>query len=182
MARQTIEGCEPCTQLGPADRVHPAMSEEPAVPEHLVDSAKAIFSKRRSRRTRKALPAAPASLVFVNNNAVAAGSRSLLDASVQAVYHSGDYAVDLQIEPETEANEMALIGQVVRRNEPSEPLAGIPVLVKAGNKEVAESQSNRFGEFCLVVRTQRDLTLCLDIEEAGNRVEIPLTQFMTGRQ
>jgi len=123
-----------------------------------------------------------AKLVFRNSSGAAAGSRSLLDATVQAVYHAGDYAIDLQIEPETELNEMALVGQVVRRSEPSEPLSGVPITLVARNKELAESQSNRFGEFCFVVRTERGLTLCLDLEDDGSRVAIPLTQIMAGRQ
>lgn len=183
MANHLTEGCDRCTHLfALVSRIHQASAEEPVVPEHLVDSAKAVFSSRISTSRVKSLSPLPVHLVYTNAMGAIAGSRSALDASVQAVYHAGDYAIDLQIEPETETNEMALVGQVVKRSASDEPLSGVPVLLTVRNRQVAESHSNRFGEFCLVVRAQRGLTLCLEIEDAGNRVEIPLTQILAGRQ
>lgn len=120
--------------------------------------------------------------MYTSGAGAVAGTRSALDATVQAVYHAGDYTIDLQIEPGTETSEMALVGQVVNRAESSEPLTGVPVLLTVRNKQVAESQSNRFGEFCLVTREQRGMKLCLEIRNIGKRIEIPLRELMAGRQ
>jgi hypothetical protein len=101
---------------------------------------------------------------------------------VQAVYHAGDYAIEVQIEREPESAEMAVVGQVVNRDSSGVVLADVPVLLMARSKVVARTQSNRFGEFCLVCRVQQGLKLCMQIEEIGKRVEIPLTRIMEGLQ
>jgi hypothetical protein len=163
----------------------PQTGEEHPVPEHLVHSAKAMFRERKSataKSLRGTMPVLPVQLVYTSMDCAMAGTRSALETTVQAVYRAGDYAIDLQIEPEAEENNMVILGQVVNRATPSEPMSGVPVILTARNKEISESRSNRFGEFCLLFRRQRDLKLCLEIDAAGNRVEIPLKPIMAGPQ
>jgi hypothetical protein len=88
----------------------------------------------------------------------------------------------LQLEREPESTGLALVGQIVDRACSGAPLPNLPVLLMAGKKLIAQSQSNRFGEFCLVSRVQRGLRLCLPIETAGRQLEIPLTRIVASCQ
>jgi hypothetical protein len=111
---------------------------------------------------------------------VSQGARSDTQSLVQAVCQAGDYTIDLQIEPEFEAGEMTLVGQIVSRATADEPLAGAPVRLMVRKKVVALAQTNRFGEFCLVSRLQSGLRLSVDIEVVDLRVGIPLGKLMAG--
>jgi len=186
MGRHLSEGCEPCTQLlSLVSRINEVSAEEPVVPEHLVDCAKAVFQQRQSARqsmawTHRSL--LPVHLVYTRTAQPVAGSRSSLDAVVQAIFHAGDYAIDLQIEPEIESSQMAVVGQVLNRTAAQDPVAEAPVLLMVHDKQVARSESNRFGEFCLVSGDTRDLKLYLYIETVDKWVEIPLADFVVGRE
>jgi len=166
-------------------RIHQECTEDPAVPENLVKAAKSVFPTRRAEAASPewlSLPLLAARLVFDNMAGLAqAGARAASEHMVQAVYHAGDYAIEVQIEREPESAEMAVVGQVVNRDSSGVVLADVPVLLMARSKVVARTQSNRFGEFCLVCRVQ-GLKLCMQIEEIGKRVEIPLTRIMEGLQ
>jgi hypothetical protein len=145
--------------------VYPARRAESAAPDWL------------------SLPVLAARLVFDSTAGLAqVGARAISEHMVQTVHHAGDYAIELQIEREPESSEMAVVGQVVHRGSSGVVPADVPVLLMARGKVVARTQSNRFGEFCLVARAQQGLRVCMRIEELGMRVEIPLTRIMEGRQ
>lgn len=178
------EGCSQCAELAAMlGRVYQLAAQEPSVPDNLVRRAEAVFP---------APPVAPAAdwilfprlaarLVYTSlNEPVIEGARSSRETLVQAVYHSGDYAIDLQIEPEADSTAMALVGQVVNRKASAEPLAGVPVRLMGRKKLLATAQSNRFGEFCLVSKFRSGLRLCMPIEALGRRVEIPLDGILAG--
>ncbi len=185
MACHLADGCEPCSRLvALLSRIHRAGAAEVTVPEHLVRSAKQIFPARRPTADLcdpDLLPRLAARLVFSNQRDPAPeGARSTADNLVQVMYHAGDFAVELQLEPEPESHEMSLVGQVVNRASASEPVAGIPVRLMARNRVLAATQSNRFGEFCLVAKFQNGLKLCMPMTSVGRRVEIPLDRFVAG--
>ena len=108
------------------------------------------------------------------------GPRSEAETVVQVVCHAGDYCIDLQIEPEFETAAMAVVGQVVRRTAPGEPLAGAAVRLMARKKPLVVAQTNSCGEFCLVAGMQRGLKLYIEIERDGMRVGIPLDKLTNG--
>jgi hypothetical protein len=186
MARHLESGCESCARLvALIGRVLAERAAEPMVPEDLVRRAKAVFPERQSAAHApdwNRLPRLLAQLVFTSlEQALPEGTRTGPESAVQAMFHAADYAIDLHVEREPESDEMALVGQVVSRAG-GEPLGGVPVLLVARNKPVVRSQSNRFGEFCLVSRVQQGLKLCVLIEALGKRVEIPLTRIMAGHE
>ena len=69
---------------------------------------------------------------------------------------------------------------VANRAQSDCPLSGIPVLLMARTKLIARAESNRFGEFCLVGRALRGLTLRIPLESAGRQVAIPLSRKIEG--
>lgn len=179
------EGCARCRDLvAMLHRVRQVGAQEPNVPEHLVESAKAVFPPQPPvvpSMDWVALPRLAVQLVFSSLNEPAPeGARSSTQSLVQVVYHTGDYAIDLQIEPEADSTAVALVGQVVHRKAPGQPLAGVPVSLMVRNKTIAVAQSNRFGEFCLMSKFQNGLKLCMPIEAVGRRVEIPLDRLLAG--
>lgn len=183
MERHLAEGCEPCAQLAAlVSRIHRTGAGEVTVPSHLVHSAKAVFPALNAPGGSPVwtlLPRLAATLVFSSLNDVESeGARSAAGTLVQAVYHAGDYAINLQIEPEPESRDMALVGQVIRRTAEGEPVADIPVHLMVREKLLAAAQSNRFGEFCLVSKFQNGLKLSMPLEDAGRRVEIPLDKMI----
>jgi len=165
-------------------RVHQLAAEETGVPQHLVRSANAVFRPPLPNLPSMDwtfLPRLAAHLVYSSlNDPATEGARSSTDALVQVVYHTGDYAIDLQIEPEADSRAMALVGQVVNRKSPGQPLAGVPVCLMARKKLLVTAQSNRFGEFCLMSEFQNGLKLCMPIEALGRQVEIPLDKLLAG--
>jgi hypothetical protein len=118
-------------------------------------------------------------LVYSNLDSLPAGGpRSDAGSLVQAVWNSGDYSLELQIEPEFETAEMALVGQVSNRTAPGQALAGAPVRLMASDKQLAGTETNFRGEFCLVSKLRKGLKLCIDIAPADLRVGIPLDKLI----
>ena len=184
MERHLASGCEACAGVvALIGKIRQEAAREPAVPEHLVQAAKRIFPERFAARAADwlSLPRLAARLIFNSmTDPAIEGARTASEAVVQAVYHAGDYAIEFQIECEPESTRLAVVGQVVNRAAGDEPLAGVPVLLTAGRKQVAAGHSNRFGEFCLVDRVHPGLKLCMPLESIEKRIEIPLTKFMAG--
>ncbi len=114
------------------------------------------------------------------DNRAPVGPRADAETVVQVVCNAGGYDIDLQIEPEFETGEMAVVGQVVDRAASAKPLAGAAVRLMARKKPVAVGQTNSCGEFCLVSGLQNRLTLYIDLESAGQRVGIPLSRLTAG--
>ncbi len=96
---------------------------------------------------------------------------------IQVLCNAADYAVDLQIEQETETAAIAVVGQVVKQTASSEPVGCAGVRLMARNRLLAESRANGRGEFCLVAKIQNGLKLFVDIEGAGLRMGIPLDRL-----
>ncbi|MBS1859014.1 MAG: hypothetical protein JST11_26815 [Acidobacteria bacterium] len=180
-------GCTECNQLvGLMRRVWEESRAEVSVPEYLVRSAEAVFHAPASAAPSPdwlSLPRLAARLVFSSLLAPApAGARSAGEAVAQAVYHAGNVAIDMQLDCEPESTELTLVGQVLDLEQAGKPIEAVPVMLTARKKVVASSQSNRFGEFCLVSRVQPGLTLCLHLASGAKKVSIPLSKLMAGVQ
>ena len=177
MARR-VSNRRPHTRLRPLlSQIYLASARELSVPEHpRAPVPPVLLDDAAPGRT-----GLMAKLVYSSlDNRASAGPRSDAGNLVQVVCNAGDYAIDLQIEPEFESAEIALVGQVVSRAVPGAPLAGAPVRLMAREKPLATAQTNDRGEFCLVSRLQKGLKICIDIEVADLRVGIPLDKLMAG--
>src|SRR5947209_12574934 len=56
-------------------------------------------------------------------------------------------SVDLRIEPELKSPRACVIGQVSNHIAPTLEMSNLPVSLRAGKLVIAETHSNRFGEF-----------------------------------
>jgi hypothetical protein len=182
MDRHLAEGCTECAHLKALmEKLYHEASREPVVPQELVDAAKNVFPSRAPHRLPSwlELPRLAAALVFDNlSPAGLQGSRGVPQSVVQAVYHAGDFAIELQAEREPESPGISLVGQVVNRVEAGAPLRGAKVVAVVRGSVVSTAQTNDFGEFCMAVKMQRGTTLCMHIEELGKCLEIPLNRVM----
>jgi hypothetical protein len=91
-------------------------------------------------------------------------------------YRAGDCSVDVRIEPGLKPARAALIGQITNHVLPQAEMANIRVCLKSGRLLVAETLSNRFGEFQMEYEPQARLKLCITLQD-GKIIRVPLNRF-----
>ena len=183
MANHLAEGCHRCSELAAlVGRIQMEAAEDPAVPEELVRAARSVFPPDAARAFETLLlPRLAGRLLFEFPGALAgAGARSDPQPTGEVICREGDYTIELRIEREPESAEMALVGQAMKSARDSSPLSDAAVLLVARKRVVARTTSNQFGEFCLVSGIRRGLKLCVQIQEIGRQLEIPLTSRLLG--
>ena len=89
------------------------------------------------------------------------GLRATWQVGWQGLYRAGDCSVDLRIEPELKSARAAVIGQITNHVLPELEMGNLPVCLRAGKQVVAETVSNRFGEFQMEYDQQAQLKLCI---------------------
>jgi hypothetical protein len=109
---------------------------------------------------------------------MAAGVRSNSAVLRQLLYGVGGYRLDLRIEPQENSDKVDLLGQVLNSTDPDKPIGVTPIVLKRGNKVLAESVTNRFGEFQLECDLEGSLQLQADLPH-GQVVQIPLVELVS---
>jgi hypothetical protein len=146
------------------------------VPESTERQVKALFSMGREPR-RSPLQRMFASLVYDSlNDPQPVGVRGTHQISRQVLFHAGEYSVDLRFEHEKGSASMVLVGQISNQNAPEDPMAHLPVILLAGQRELARSMSNSFGEFQMEYVPDTDLRLLVPLESQGQELEVLLGQ------
>src|SRR5437868_5999663 len=167
MRTHLMEGCSECGEMADFCRKLQVASMQAAshpAPEWVVRSAKAIFPvearPRRKRTMRVAIELIYDSFLLP----AAAGLRSSWQVGWQALYRAGDCSLDLRIEPELASPRAAVMGQISNYSTPEQKLEGIAVCLKSGKLVVAETRSNRFGEFLIEYEQEARLRLFVYLE------------------
>jgi hypothetical protein len=180
MRNHLTEGCSECGEMADFCRKLQVVSMQAAshpAPEWVVRSAKAIFpveaQPRRTRTMRLAIELIYDSFLLP----APSGLRSSWQVGWQALYRAGDCSVDLRIEPELASSRAAVIGQVSNHLLPDERLEGVPVCLKLGKLVVAETRSNRFGEFLIEYEQQDRLRLWVYLEDRSKHFQLPLKKL-----
>jgi hypothetical protein len=156
---------ETCARLGTTE-----------VPESTVRLARAIFPVSAPERPTRG-SRLPVELIFDSFLTPApVGLRASWQAGWQGLYRSGDCSVDLRIEPELKSSRAALIGQITNHVAPETRMENVPVALKAGRAVVAETISNRFGEFQLEYDQQARLKLCIELRDSES-IQVPLRRL-----
>jgi hypothetical protein len=171
-------GCTTCEQvLGTWRRVHEAARREASYqpPDGAVRSAKAMFAQLKPSTSRRGA-AAIAELLFDSFlSPLPAGVRSAAGTSRQLLYGSGDYRVDVRIEPQQDSDKVSVVGQILDSLEPDAGVASAPITLLRGRKVLVESSTNRFGEFhfeCAV-----DTALLIRVQAPnGTQFQVPLVE------
>jgi hypothetical protein len=146
------------------------------VPERALRLARAIFPVRLHDRPKRG-NALPVELIFDSFLVPSpVGLRATWQVGWQGLYRAGDCSLDVRIEPELKTTRAAVIGQITNHFEPTLEMANLPVCLRAGKLVVAETVSNRFGEFQMEYDQQSKLRLCIHLPDAKS-IRIPLKKF-----
>jgi len=103
-----------------------------------------------------------------------AGLRATWQVGWQALYRAGDCSLDVRIEPDLRSSRAAVIGQVFNHALPDLAMGNIPVCLRSGRQVVAETRSNRFGEFQMEYDQQSHLQLWIYLDGGARRIVAPL--------
>lgn len=170
-------GCKQCESVMSLwKRVHEAAQrdskyEPPQSSLRMVKAMYAIHAKPSIRATKANL----AQLMFDSLQApLQAGVRSAAAADVrQLLYGNGDYRIDLRLEPPVDSERISIVGQLLNSVDPAATVDGIPVELLKGGKKIAESVTNRFGEFQFDTTLETNLQLRVAIPQ-GPQFSVPL--------
>ena len=180
MREHLASGCPECRQVAEfcekLSRVCRGMALRP-VAESLVGQARALFPVRLPER-RKPMFHLPVELIYDSLLVPApVGLRSTWQIGWQALYRAGNCSLDLRVEPELHSSRAAIIGQVSSHAAPETGMGGIPVFLKAGRVVVAETRSNRFGEFRMEFGQRKRLQLCVYLEDGTQCIQVPVKRL-----
>ena len=174
-------GCQKCHRLSDfATRLAAActgLAEHP-VPESTVRLARAIFPVRVQQRPERG-NRVPIELIFDSFLAPSAvGLRATWQLGWQGLYRAGDCSVDLRIEPELNSSRAAVVGQITNHVLPELEMGNLPVCLRSGKLVVAETVSNRFGEFQMEYAQHPQLRLCIGLQDSKS-IQVPLRKFIS---
>ena len=174
-------GCQKCRQLSDFTTkltVTCASLAADPVPESTVRLARAIFPVRVHDRPKRG-NRLPIELIFDSFLVpFPVGLRATWQVGWQGLYRAGDCSLDLRIEPELKSSRAAVIGQITNHVLPELEMGNLPVCLRAGKLVVAETLSNRFGEFQMEYDQQPQLKLCIDLRDSKS-IHVPLKRFIS---
>src|ERR1039457_5687703 len=175
------DGCQKCGQLSDFTTrltVTCTSSAADAIPESTVRLARAIFPVRVHDRPKRG-NRLPIELIFDSLLVPSpVGLRATWQVGWQGLYRAGDCSVDLRIEPELKSSRAEVIGQVTNNVVPELEMGNLPVCLRSGKQVVAETLSNRFGEFQMEYDQQSQLKLCINLRDSKS-IRIPLKKFIS---
>ena len=180
--REHLAVCRECSQTATLfeDVVRVGANEaayEP--PEGLVRIAKAYFVAQRSR---VAQPGTAFELLFDSlAQPVTAGARGSVASARQLLYRVGTVYVDMRVDSENDSERAALVGQMLDSAHPNHPVAGVPVVLLDGRKNVASTISNNNGEFHLEFDLKSNLRLSVTVGNLAP-VYLPITGITERRR
>ncbi len=184
MRSHLADGCSDCRELASFCENLSGVCLEMAThaaPEWAVRNAKAIFPVHVQPQPKRAIRI-PVELIYDSFLVPApAGLRATWQVGWQALYRAGDCSLDLRVEPELSSSRAAVIGQLSNHIVPSNQMEGIAILLKSGKSVVAETRSNRFGEFQMEYEQQGRLQLYVRLEDGGKCFQVPLKKFSSER-
>lgn len=184
MRYHLIEGCSECRDLAGFCETLQNVSVQAAshsAPDWVVRRAKAIFPVQAEAQRKRSFRI-PIELIYDSFALpAAAGLRATSQVGWQGLYRAGDCSLDLRIEPELASARAAVIGQLSNHVVPDEKMEGIPVCLKSGKLVIAETRSNRFGEFLMEYEQEGRLQLCVYLEDRSSRFHVPLKKFVSDR-
>ncbi len=122
----------------------------------------------------------PAKLVFdTAGRSIAAGARRRESSSRHLLYEIADLCLDLRLDQKPQTNTATVVGQLADRKDPLKPLAGLKVYLKAGERFLAQTTSNRLGEFQVQCEPETAMRLCLPIGDQ-DLIEVPVNPCIDG--
>jgi hypothetical protein len=105
---------------------------------------------------------------------IAAGARASVASARQLLYRVGTVYVDMRVDTEGNSDRASLVGQMLDSAKPGQPVAGVPVVLLEGQKNITSTSSNDNGEFQLQFAVKNNLRLAVAVDKA-NPVYLPIT-------
>ena len=102
----------------------------------------------------------------------AAGLRGSVTAR-QFLFETDDYYIDLRLEPRSAVDRACLVGQVLNRTGEERAAQGVKVRLQEGKQPIAQTSTNRFGEFQLEFDAGNGICISISREQ-GNEIILPL--------
>lgn len=144
------------------------------IPAYVIHNARTIF-RANAPAKRTLLQKLTASLVFDSFQQPAlAGARSGTPGMRHALYEAGDYSVDIRLEEERGSTRVNMVGQLALRSHATDSFDGVPIMLLAGRKVVAQAVSNEFGEFQLSYEPIPRLKLYVPFQKRKECIELQL--------
>ncbi|HUJ32339.1 MAG TPA: hypothetical protein VLY23_13725 [Candidatus Acidoferrum sp.] len=141
-------------------------------PQAILRTVKAMYAIHG--KPSMAAKAPFATLLFDSFQApLQAGVRSSAADVRQLLYGSGNHRIDLRLEPQVDSEKISLVGQLLNSANPAATLDAVPVALLRGRRVVAESATNRFGEFHFECELDTNLQLRATLPD-GSELSIPL--------
>ena len=160
-------GCIECTNAlemweGVCDISRRELSYEP--PPSVLQRAIALFELYRPARWPEGSTRL-AELIFDSfRNPLPEGVRSLERASRHLSYKAGSFFIDVRIEEPNASGLASVVGQVMHHPDASGmSLEGLMVVLTSGQSTMAETTTNRFGEFVFEMDTHRENNLAIGV-------------------
>lgn len=181
MEEHLATGCSECRGIadfcGKVAQICRGISPAP-VPDVAVQTARSIFPTRFPRPVKRSFRI-PIEVIFDSFLVPSpAGLRASWQVGWQALYHAGECSLDLRVEPELHTCRAAIIGQVSNHQAPETEMVDLPVCLKSGKVVVAETRSNRFGEFQMEYEQQKQLQLYVYLDGGTRCIQVPLKRFV----
>jgi hypothetical protein len=107
---------------------------------------------------------------------VTAGARASVASARQLLYRIGPVYLDLRVDAEPNSERASLVGQMLDRSNPEHPITGVPVVLLAGQKNIASTSSNGNGEFHLEFAMRSNLRLSVAVDPL-HPVYLPITSI-----
>jgi hypothetical protein len=111
---------------------------------------------------------------------VPSGTRSSDITSRHMLFQTEKICLDLRLERHPTSSRAELVGQLADRQDPLKPISHVPVYLVAGDRLLGQTVSNRLGEFQVSYQPERDMTLCVPIQQ-DKLIEIPVDRRMIHR-
>ena len=173
--REHLATCNECSQIAMLfhEIVRVGANEaayEP--PAGIAQMAKAYF---RTEQNRVPQSTTAFELLFDSlAQPVAAGARASVASARQLLYRVGTVYVDMRVDSESNSERAALVGQMLDSAHPNHPVAGVPVVLLDGRKNVASTISNNNGEFHLEFDLKNNLRVSVTVGDLAP-VYLPIT-------
>jgi len=175
MEEHLAAGCPACRLAVSRLRVLAAIARHEA--QYKVSPGALEFARSLGNRLARRpwlLSRRVARLVFDTMQApLVAGVRGDPRASRHAWYQTGDYSVDVQMEPGGSLAAMTLIGQIVSVQNPPASLSNLAVAVASHRAVLAQTASNDLGEFQVELVPEPELKLYIQTNRESS-LEVPL--------
>lgn len=176
MRRHLDDGCKKCGRaLQTWENLRTVARRLPDYdpPSGAVRSVKAAFGAQRPRKSKSRI-AEMAELMFDSfRQPSLQGVRTLGVATRKMLYRHGSLRIDLSVERMPGGNHLSIEGQILDSAMPSKPLSKMVVAAMRNREEIAQVQTNSFGEFHLECPAQQGEKLFIKVD-MGREVLISL--------